>query len=375
MLSPALRAWVQARISERVAVAAAGDWAREVEREHELLLIDGNETELWFLGLDGTLYSVDRDSVAHRPEAVRDPETVRAVLRRAASHQPELALFSDAASTEPSLLSPDGKLLVQTFPDSRLSGYSYEEVTRLVVTDTATRATLVDMHLRAPGLRPLRFVSPLRVLLTDDEGTEVERELPAPAVQREATLEATRALSAPAVQRELPAPEEAKVAPRVERLDYVTGRAGVVGMVSFGFASALAAMGTVGAFISGDSFGFVGTLFTLGFAALAVTARTYEAHQEFDTSAGEVREVRRSALHYRQRRWPLTSFDRVQHWRGTNRGAPVYYLTLEGRERCLLLPVDRDLRVLLPIGERLALALGLKWLPEPIPDLKKGPPR
>jgi hypothetical protein len=52
----------------------------------------------------------------------------------------------------------------------------------------------------------------------------------------------------------------------------------------------------------------------------------------------------------------------------------MFYLTLEGRDRCLLLPTNRDPQALLSGGERIAGALGLAWQPEPIPD-RLRPPR
>ena len=351
--SPALRAWLQARIAERIAAAAPGDWTRDVERDHRVLLIDGNEVELWFLGLDGAVFAVDRDSLMHRPEPVRDPAAVRAVLLRAAAQQPQLAELT----VLPGLLSPDGRLRVRTHGDSRLSGYSYEEVTRLVVIDTATGATVLDMHLSDPGLQPVRFVGPRRVLLVADDGTKVERDLPGAEVAPVAAVAAVAAA---------PSPE-------VLHFDYATGRAGVVGMVAFGFAAAIAAVGTVALFSANDGGGALLLAFTVAFTLAAIFARTYTAHQELDRGNGEVRELRRWLLHVRHRRWPLTAFDRVQHWRGLNRGAPLFYLALEGSQRCLLLPRNRDPRALLAEGERIAQALGLPFRPEPIPDQGKPP--
>ncbi len=345
--SPALRAWLRARIAERSVAAASGDWTRDVEREHQLLLIDGDEVELLFLGLDGAVYAVDRDSLMHRPEPVRDPAAVRAVLARAAAHHPALRELT----VLPGLTSPDGSLLVHTQADSRLSGYSYEEVTRLVVTNTLTGATVLDIHLPDPGLQPARFVGPWRVLLAADDGTRVERDLPAPA--------AAAAVVAPA--------------PEVLHFDDATGRGGLVGMVFFGVAAAIAAAGSVAGYLSDDPSWPLMVAFPVAFALAAVFARTYTAHQELDRGNGEVREVRQWLLHRRDRKWPLAAFGSVQHWRGSNRGAPLYYLTLEGSQRCLLLPRARDPRGLLAEGKRIAQALGLPFRPEPVADRGKPP--
>jgi hypothetical protein len=115
-------------------------------------------------------------------------------------------------------------------------------------------------------------------------------------------------------------------------------------------------------------------VFVVGFAGIAIFARTYTAHQELDPGRGEVRELRRWALRRRHRTWPIAAFDRVQHWRGLNRGAALFYLTLEGTQRCLLLPRSRDARGLLTDGERIANALGLPFRSEPILD-RLNPPR
>lgn len=96
--SPALRAWLREAIAARVGAGAgaSGDWPREVMREHEVLLVDGDNATLWFLGLDGALYSVDTDRVAHQLELETDPSVRRAVLGRAASRLPLLAELIEA---------------------------------------------------------------------------------------------------------------------------------------------------------------------------------------------------------------------------------------------------------------------------------------
>ncbi|MBL8753125.1 MAG: hypothetical protein JNK15_07470 [Planctomycetes bacterium] len=347
-----MKAWLRARIAEQTGLGAAADWSRDVMREHQVLLVDGNAAFLWFLGLDGSLWSVDSDSVAHRLEPERDAAVVREVLVRAAQAQPELAeLLEPPVVGE--LTSPDGRLCVRTAADSRIAGYDHEDVTRLIVTEVATGAVLVDMHLRTPGLQPVQFVAPRRLLLANADGERCERDLPDPEHASD------------------PAPPAAR---EPIRFDYTTGRAGVVGMVSLGFAGALAATCAVGSAVSGVGSAPLLLAFAVAFSAGAVVAKTYSAQQVVDFAAGELRELRRSALHHKPRTWPLAAFDRVQHWRGLNRGAPTFYLTLEGRDRCLLLPASRDPRAMLPIGERLAGALGVAWNAEPIPD-RLQPPR
>lgn len=83
--------WIRAQIGERGRRnASLGDWPRRIMAEQQVLLVHGDNLTLWFLAPDGTLFSLDTDSVAQRLEIERHPTVIREVLGHAARAFPEL---------------------------------------------------------------------------------------------------------------------------------------------------------------------------------------------------------------------------------------------------------------------------------------------
>ena len=55
-----------------------------------VLLIDGDSVTLWFLGVDGSVYSMDLDSYAHPLELLSEERFIREVIQKASANFPEL---------------------------------------------------------------------------------------------------------------------------------------------------------------------------------------------------------------------------------------------------------------------------------------------
>ena len=97
--------------------------------------------------------------------------------------QPEVAL---AGATE--LTSPDGRWCARVRADSQLDGYHDTPVTALTITEVATGATVVDMILRQPELRLVRFLGPRRLLLVTDGPYYYDKDLAAGTQRASADL-------------------------------------------------------------------------------------------------------------------------------------------------------------------------------------------
>lgn len=88
--SARLQAWIRQTIDAQPDDGSAGNWPRQVMKQHDVLLVHGDNLVLWFLGIDGVLYSLDTDTVARRLEKESDPNVVHRVLAIAARNFPEL---------------------------------------------------------------------------------------------------------------------------------------------------------------------------------------------------------------------------------------------------------------------------------------------
>ena len=99
--SAELQAWIRREIDAQPPDGSLGNWPRQIMNEHDVLLIDGNDVVLWFIGLDGTLYSLDTDRIARKLEPESDPEIVRDVIARAAERFPELVEYSQGLQRNP----------------------------------------------------------------------------------------------------------------------------------------------------------------------------------------------------------------------------------------------------------------------------------
>lgn len=241
-------------------------------------------------------------------------------------------------------MSPDGRWRARVRADTRPVGYDSEPVTALSIVDIGSGETVVDRLLRQPDLLLVRFLAPRRLLLVTVAGD----------LYYEKDFDAGK-------ERRFGDPREAADSYQPVTFDYETGRAGIVGLVMFGLAGAIALAGAVALLLEGNDTGVLGGVLGICFVVLAITARTYRAQQVVDPIRREVRDATRSALHARTATYSLDDFDRVQLCRGTNRGAPLFYLSLEGRQRLILLPRGRSPAPLVPIGERTARQLGLAF--------------
>ena len=89
--SARLQAWIRQAIDAQPDDTSAGNWPRAIMKQHDVLLVHGDNVVLWFLGTDGALYSLDTDRIARQLEKESDPAVVRDVLETAARTFPELA--------------------------------------------------------------------------------------------------------------------------------------------------------------------------------------------------------------------------------------------------------------------------------------------
>ena len=77
-------------IAEYPSQSGLGNWPRELARERQMLLLDGNQAYLWYLDLKGQVWVVDSDRFGHPLELESDPQAARAALQAASQEHPEL---------------------------------------------------------------------------------------------------------------------------------------------------------------------------------------------------------------------------------------------------------------------------------------------
>jgi hypothetical protein len=164
---------LRAALERRIASSTATEWPHALEREHRACLIDGDNATLWYLGLDGEVYSADRDRFAPRLEVEAHAPTIQGVLDRARLHFPELwelyRLPAASAERRLDLLSPDGRFRARITYSVALSGYSAQDVTVVDLSEAASGRYVRAMELNRHPLALVRFLAPRRLLLVHAE--------------------------------------------------------------------------------------------------------------------------------------------------------------------------------------------------------------
>lgn len=84
------RAWFRQQLSEQRLAADNNDWVRMLAIKNQVLPIDVYGLMVWFVGVDGSVYSADLDTHQPNLEPTAMEEVARAVLLRASSDFPEL---------------------------------------------------------------------------------------------------------------------------------------------------------------------------------------------------------------------------------------------------------------------------------------------
>lgn len=104
--SEQLKAWIRQQLQDQRAAVDdhPGNWPRRFAVEKDVLLIDGDNVTLWFLSVDGCVYSIDLDRYGHPLELLSEERFIGEVLHKASTNFSELreliegSSFSDPAS-------------------------------------------------------------------------------------------------------------------------------------------------------------------------------------------------------------------------------------------------------------------------------------
>lgn len=154
-----LRARLQERIEQLTRTDAAADWPWAIEKERGVVLIGGDNVVLWYIDIDGIVYSMDLDRFAGQLEVETNPDVVRRVLEAGSGEFPELRELLEPPIDEPSpgldIHSPDGRWRARVRPDSRLEATTVFGLKRRPSAPTDHRDIAVGRRRpRHPGHRP-----------------------------------------------------------------------------------------------------------------------------------------------------------------------------------------------------------------------------